>query len=157
MIAIPGTVAGAVALRHERAKWRPTWLLLGASASPAIWFAVEQALRQRNTFPPSADPHHNAHWWAMSVLAFAIVTLAFAWAFTRARGTVSLAGMSALVVAGVALIRGDAASAPARPWAVGAVAWGVTALAVAARTRGAPLPGTGTATSRDVRRPQGHE
>ena len=49
---------------------RTTWELLQSLLSPAAWYGVDQALLQRNTFPPTADPHHNGHWWVMAIVAF---------------------------------------------------------------------------------------
>lgn len=41
-------------------------------AIPLFTYGVDQALMQRNSFPPSADPHHNSHWFIMAELAFTI-------------------------------------------------------------------------------------
>lgn len=87
---------------------------------------------QRNTWPPLADPHHQAHWYAMSVFAFATV-LVVAGAALQGRGW-RLAATSAAAAASAPAVSSllDPASASALPtlWAVVALAWGAAVLAV---------------------------
>lgn len=54
---------------------RPRLLALAAIALPGVWYGVGQALMQRNTWPPLADPHHQAHWLVMALLAFMMVSV----------------------------------------------------------------------------------
>lgn len=112
---------------------RPRLLLLAALAAPGVWYGLEQGLMQRNTWPPLADPHHQVHWYAMSLLAFAAIFVA---AGAALRGTgwrlaATLAGGSAAAVALASLIDPEAASALHPVWAVAAAAWGVAVIVVA--------------------------
>jgi hypothetical protein len=75
LVVVPAVVAALLAAPWRRRgsddRWRTRLLALAAiGAIPAAWYGVDQALFQRNTFPPTADPHHNAHWWAMAIIAF---------------------------------------------------------------------------------------
>jgi hypothetical protein len=104
---LPPMLAAAVAFPWRRwgsrHGWRPSLLLLAVIAAvPAAWYGVEQALIQRNTFPPTADPHHNAHWWVMGMLAFMIVLVVGAAAVptTGWRLGAAVGGFAAMVVGG---------------------------------------------------------
>lgn len=44
-------------------------------AIPMFIYGVDQALIQRNSFPPGADPHHNSHWFIVAEVAFTIPLL----------------------------------------------------------------------------------
>lgn len=128
VVAIPGSD------RHGRPFDRRV-LILAAAGIPFLWYGVEQALIQRNTWPPLADPHHQAHWYTMAVLAVMVVFVAST-AGTRRTGSVVALGSSAVGAAALglaSLIRPDAASAMGWPLATGAIAWAAYAsfLAVA--------------------------
>jgi hypothetical protein len=137
VLAIPPLVAALVgwpfrglAARPER----PLLAVLAAAALPAAaWWAVGQALNQRNTFPPTADPHHQAHWYAMAVFGFAIVLVTAAAAFGGHgwRLGATTAGLSAVAFGVASLAAPSAASAVAPAWAVTALGWGAAALAEA--------------------------
>jgi len=75
VVALPGLAGALLAQpwrRADRSEWKNVILVLALiGLVPIASYGMDQALMQRNTFPPSADPHHNAHWWAMSALAFA--------------------------------------------------------------------------------------
>ena len=131
VLVIPSLLASLMALPWGH--WRsgtskPTLLLLAAIvAAPAAWYGVDQALMQRNTFPPTADPHHNAHWWVMAVAAFMVVLVTAAAAFPsrgwRLGGFV--AGAASIGVGGGSILDLSAASAVWIGWALAAVLWGV--------------------------------
>jgi hypothetical protein len=46
-------------------------VMAAALAIPLLVYGVDQALTQRNSWPPKSDPHHNSHWANMAQLAFA--------------------------------------------------------------------------------------
>jgi uncharacterized membrane protein YhaH (DUF805 family) len=62
---VPRLAAATVARRWRRGPIGAgglRWLGLAVAAAPvAAWYGVEQALLQRNSWPPTADPHHNGH------------------------------------------------------------------------------------------------
>lgn len=72
ILALPPLAAASAAApwrawRHGRVP-RPRLLAVALLALPAVWYGIDQGVMQRNTWPPLADPHHQAHWYAMSVL-----------------------------------------------------------------------------------------
>ncbi|TQN43859.1 hypothetical protein FHU33_3327 [Blastococcus colisei] len=110
---------------------RPLPLILAAVAIPiAASWGVGQALNQRNTFPPTADPHHQAHWQAMAVFAFAVVLVLAAAAFAGSgwRLGATMAGMCAMAFGVTTIVAPTAASAAEPIWAVAALVWGVAVL-----------------------------
>lgn len=54
----------------------PLLLVAAFVAVPVFVYGANQGLIQRNSWPPSSDPHHNSHWFVMSELAFAIPLVA---------------------------------------------------------------------------------
>jgi hypothetical protein len=109
-------------------------------ALPMAWYGVDQALMQRNTFPPTADPHHQAHWFAMAVFAF-VVVLVIATGSLSARGwrLATASGALGAVSVGIAsLAAGEAASALAPLWAAAAILWGMAVLWLTARASRRP-------------------
>jgi hypothetical protein len=116
---------------------RPRLLLLAAIvAVPAAWYGVDQALLQRDTFPPTADPHHNAHWWVMATSAAMTVLVVAAAGLPRRRwpwGAV-IAGAAAVAVGVASIADQGAASALAIGWALPAVVWGAVTAWLALRT-----------------------
>ena len=151
VLAVPPLLAALVAgpFRGIRSgSSQPLLAILAAAALPvAAWWGVGQALNQRNTFPPTADPHHQAHWYAMAVFAFAVVLVAAAAAF-GGRGWrlgATTAGLSAMAFGLTSFAAPDAASAIAPVWAVVAVAWGGAVLSATwlERRAAAPEPATG--------------
>ena len=127
VLTLPAFVAALLAApwRRPEGPWRPRVLMLAAvGAVPAAWYGIDQALLQRNTFPPTADPHHNAHWWAMAIIAFAIV-LVMAAAALPGRGWRLGTGLAAATAIGIglaSLAAGASASALAPLGAVGPTA-----------------------------------
>lgn len=79
VMAIP--VLAAVASAAPWREWRrgrlarPRLLVLATLGLPAAAFGVQQALIQRGTWPPLADPHHQSHWYAMALLGLMAVPL----------------------------------------------------------------------------------
>lgn len=137
VLAIPPLIAALVAgpLQGVRSgPLRPLLVILAAVAFPvAAWWGVGQALNQRNTFPPTADPHHQAHWYAMAVFAFALVFVVAAAAF-GGRGWrlgATTVGLSAMAFGVTSVATPAAASAVAPVWAVAAVVWGGAVLSAA--------------------------
>lgn len=119
--------------RHRRSAgpWRPRLLVLAAIAAiPAAWYGVDQALMQRNTFPPTADPHHNAHWWAMAILAFMVVLVMAATAVPSSGWRLGprVAGLAAIAVGAASLLAASSASAVWPGWAIAAIVWGLVAI-----------------------------
>ena len=130
LLAIPPLVAALVAGPFHGVRsgpLRPLLLILAAVAFPvAAWWGVGQALNQRNTFPPIADPHHQAHWHVMAVVAFAVV-LVVAAAALGGRGWrlgATTAGLSATALGVISIAAPAAASAVAPMCAVAALVWG---------------------------------
>ena len=135
-LAVPALAAALLAAPWRRWDPHPRSLKVAGLAvlgAPALIYGVAQALLQRTTWPPLADPHHQAHWLVMAVVAFAAVALV-AGAGLGGRGwrmAASSGGVAAVVVGGASVWASSAASAPAWPAAVAAVAWGVAVVAVA--------------------------
>jgi hypothetical protein len=134
IVALPGLVAATLAIpwRDARAsRRRLSFLMLAAiGAIPVVWYGVGQALMQRNTFPSSADPHHNAHWWAMSALAFAgILVLSAAGLGLRGwRVGATAVGFSGVAFGIGSLVAPEAASAVSSLWSSAAILWGLAIL-----------------------------
>ena len=124
--------------RHWRLRegLTPRFLFLAAiGAIPATWYGVDQALLQRNTFPPTADPHHNAHWWVMGIVAFMAVLVVAAAALPSVGRRLG-ALVAALAAAGVgvaSLIASSSASAVWWGWAIAAVVWGLVGIGFTVR------------------------
>lgn len=134
IVALPGLVAAILAKpwRGRASRRRLSFLTLAAiGAIPIVWYGVGQALMQRNTFPPSADPHHNAHWWAMSVLAFAgILVLSGAGLGLRGwRVGAAAVGLSGVAFGVASLVAPEAASAVSLLWSIASILWGLAILA----------------------------
>lgn len=118
VVVVPAVVAALLAApwrrRDSEKGWRPRLLVLAAiGAIPGAWYGVEQALFQRNTFPPTADPHHNAHWWAMAIIAFMVVLVMMAAALPGRGwrlGSIPSA-VAAIGIGAASLVAGSAASA----------------------------------------------
>lgn len=136
VMAIPPTLAALVARpwrgRH-RSDRRRSHTVLAVLGLPGVLYAVDQALMQRNTWPPKADPHHQAHWYAMGLAAFLIVLAVVASALPSRRGWATAAmtgGLGAIAVGGVSLVRNDAGSALPIWAAALAIAWGVAVVGI---------------------------
>ena len=117
---------------RRRALPRPRLAVLASIALPGVWYGIDQGLIQRNTWPPLADPHHQAHWYAMSVLAFLIV-LVVAGAALHGRGwrlAATTAGSAAATIAVASLADPSSASALPAGWATAGLAWGLAVLGV---------------------------
>jgi hypothetical protein len=107
-------------------------LALAALSLPVLWYGIDQALMQRNTWPPLADPHHQAHWIAMAILAF-MVPPVVASAALSGRGWRMAAitvGVAAIAVAAASFLAPQAASVLHPGWAVVALLWGLAVLAL---------------------------
>jgi hypothetical protein len=139
ILALPGLVAAILAKpwRDVGASRRRLSILILAAigAIPIVWYGVGQALIQRNTFPPSADPHHNAHWWAMSALAFAgILVLSGAGLGLRGwRVGATAVGLSGVAFGVASLVAPEAASAVTLLWSIASILWGLAILAAQVR------------------------
>lgn len=133
IMALPPLAAALVAAPWRgwtRAVVNRRLLVLAAVALGGLWYGFDQGLMQRNTWPPMADPHHQAHWYAMSVLAFTVV-LVIAGASSGGRGwrtAAVTAGTGAAAVGAVSLFVPGSASALHPVWAAAAAAWGVVVL-----------------------------
>lgn len=130
--------------------------LLAAGALPVGgWWGIDQALMQRNTFPPAADPHHQSHWFGMAVVAFGLCLVVVA-AALGGRGrevAATAAGLAAVALGLSSSVVPDAASAVPLPWALLAVTWGVTVLVVTWRRRRPHAPGTAAGGREESRAP----
>lgn len=134
VLAVPTLIAALLAAPWRA--WRsgglarPELLLAAAAGMPWLWHGMQQGLMQRHTWPPMADPHHQAHWFVMSLVAFLIV-LVCAGAALSGRGwrvaTVT-SGASGVAIAVASLAASDGASAVPPVWAIGALLWGLTVL-----------------------------
>jgi hypothetical protein len=136
IVALPGLLAALLAKPWRGAKAsrtiKPNFALAAIGAIPIAWYGIGQALMQRNTFPPSADPHHNAHWWAMSAVAF-VGLLVLSGAGFGLRGWrigAAAVGLSATAIGVTSLVASEAASAISLTWSIALVLWGLAALAV---------------------------
>ena len=136
VLALP-TLAAALIAAPWRA-WRrggvsrPRFLLLAGLGLPWVLHAVEQGLMQRNTWPPLADPHHQAHWFVASLVAFMTVLVVAGGALAGRGWRVATitAGTAGLGVAVASLLAPEAASALHPVWAGAAGLWGAGTLAV---------------------------
>ncbi len=139
ILVVPGIMAAVIATpwrSRSSGMARPRLLALaGVAALPAAWYCVDQALLQRNTFPPTADPHHNAHWWVMAVAAaMAVLVLAGDALPSRGRPWGSLvAGAAAVAFGAASMLASSAASAVPTGWAVASVLWGMVTAWLALR------------------------
>lgn len=136
-LAIPALAAAVVAApwrawRHG-GLLRPRLLSLAALGLPWVWHGVVQGLMQRNTWPPLADPHHQAHWFVACLLSFmtVLVVAASALAGHGWRTAAVMGGKAAFGVAVASFAAPEAASALHPAWAGAAVLWAVAVLAVA--------------------------
>jgi hypothetical protein len=129
--------AGLVARpwRHGLRVRRPAFLVLAALGAPALWYGAAQALLQRNTWPPLADPHHQAHWYAMALLSFMVVSVvaSAAWGERGWRPAALSSAAASGVVGVVSLASPASASALTPAWAVVALLWGVAVLGLTLR------------------------
>ncbi len=114
----------------------PNLLLLAlvlVAAVPLVLYGIDQALIQRNSWPPKSDPHHNAHWFTMAELAFAIVLVGLVAALGIRGWTVAAwaAGGMAVVFGVSSAVWSDAASSAGVLSGVVAAAGGASFLAIA--------------------------
>lgn len=137
VLAVPAMLAGLAARpwRGEAQENAPRQPLVGLAilaAIPAAYYAVEQGLMQRNTFPPVADPHHQAHWYAMSVAGFVSVLVVAAAATGRKgwRPSATSGGLAAILVGAASLTSSGSASSLHPAWAGAALVWGTLVLGV---------------------------
>jgi hypothetical protein len=140
-VALPVLAAAAAAIPWR--EWRsgglrrPSLLWFAAAALPLVWVGIEQALLQRNTWPPLADPHHQTHWLVMAQLALA-VPLVTAGASLSGRGwrvaTLS-AGLGVLALVIPALFYTEAASAVPTWSAALGIVWAAALLTASLRER----------------------
>jgi hypothetical protein len=136
IMALPPLAAAASARpwhtwRVNRLK-RPRNLALAALSLPVVWYGIHQTLMQRNTWPPLADPHHQAHWYAMAVLAF-MVTPVVGSAALSGRGwrlAAMTVGLAAIAVAAASFLAPQAASVLHPGWALVALVWGLAVMAL---------------------------
>lgn len=134
VLAVP-TLIAALLVAPWRA-WRSDGLVrpqlvLGAAAGvPWLWYGTQQGLMQRYTWPPMADPHHQAHWFVMSLAAFLIVLVCAGAALSGSSWRVGAvtSGASGAAIAVASLAAPESASALHPVWAIGALLWGVTIL-----------------------------
>jgi hypothetical protein len=136
IMAVPALVAVALAVPWR--EWRrggvrrPRLLLLAAAGLPWLWYGIDQAMMQRNTWPPLADPHHQSHWFTMALVGFGLVIIV-AGASLSGRGwrtATTTAGIAAAGIGVTSLLASDAASALPPALAVGAALWGLATLVV---------------------------
>lgn len=134
ILAIPPLAASLLARPwrawHMPARKRPAYFVLAAMGIPGLWYGSQQALIQRNTWPPMADPHHQAHWLAVSIGAFSVV-LAVAAAGLPGRGwrvAATTGGLGAIGLAAASLFDRTAASALPGVWGLVALLWGSAVL-----------------------------
>jgi hypothetical protein len=136
VMAIPPLLA-ALAARPWRGRYpiepRRWHAVLACLGLPWVLYAVDQALMQRNTWPPKADPHHQAHWYAMGLAGFLIVLAIGASALPSRRGWATAAttgGLGAIAIGIASLVRNDAGSALPMWAAALAIAWGIAVMCI---------------------------
>jgi hypothetical protein len=107
-------------------------LAVAAFGLPWLWYGRTQGLLQRESWPPLADPHHQAHWYAMALLAVLIVLTAAAAVIAAPgwRTAATAPAVAALAVATASLLAPTAASALTPVWAIAALLWGAALLAL---------------------------
>jgi hypothetical protein len=133
VLAVPALATALVAApwrTWRRGRGRPAFLVAALIGLPWLWYGVGQGLMQRHSWPPLSDPHHQAHWFTMSLVA-GLILLLVAGAALPGRGwrvAGSTAGASAVVMAVVSLVSLEAASSLRTAWAIGALAWGLGVL-----------------------------
>jgi hypothetical protein len=120
-----------------------------AGAVPFVTYGVTQALLQRHSWPPAADPHHNGHWMAMAMLAFAIPLVALLAALTWEGWRIPTwsAGAAAIAFGLGSILMPELASSVGRGWGAASVVGGVAFIAVVRwETRHAPTRAQATRT-----------
>ena len=133
ILALPALITAVVAApwgAWRRGPLRPAFLVAALIGLPWLWYAIDQGLMQRHTWPPLADPHHQAHWFTMSVLA-GLILLLVAGSSLCGRGwrvAAVTAGVSAMAIGLASLAAPEAGSALPPAWAIGGVAWGIGVL-----------------------------
>lgn len=152
IVSIPFLVAVALAIRltprgRGRSAVDPVFLVIGlVGLAVALPYAIDQALTQRNSWPPAADPHHNAHWATMSQVAVIPGFLLILSTLPRvgSRTQAKFAGMLAVVLGAVSVFYSEDSSSLGLAAGLAAVASGVTVILVAASRSGpASPPGSG--------------
>lgn len=145
-VAVPLLVVAAVPVpwrewRRGRLK-RPSLLWLGLLALPLIWLGIDQALLQRHSWPPLADPHHQAHWMVMAQLAFAVplVTVGASLSGRGWRMAGTVAALGALAIAAPSLIDVEAASRIPVWAAVAGALWAAVVLTITWRKPSSSQP-----------------
>lgn len=102
------------------------------AAVPFIIYGIDQALVQRNSWPPKSDPHHNAHWLTMANVALAIPLIGLV-AALRVPGW-RLAAWSAAGLAGAlgvtSALLPNAASSLEVAGGVASTAWGIAVILI---------------------------
>lgn len=140
-VSIPALAAAAVAVpwreRRRGGTKRPGLLWLGLLALPFVWLGIDQALLQRNTWPPLADPHHQTHWMVMAELAFAIplVTVGASLPGRGWRLASAVAALGALAIAVPSFLDGKAASSIPLWASVSGALWAAAVFTVIWRIR----------------------
>lgn len=148
IVSIPFLVAVALALRltprgRGRSAVDPVLLVIGlVGLAVALPYAIDQALTQRNSWPPAADPHHNSHWATMSQVAvipgFLLIMSALPRVGSRAQAL--LAGMLAVVLGAVSVFYSEDSSSLGLAAGLAVVASGVAVILVAAIRSGPASP-----------------
>jgi hypothetical protein len=116
---------------------RPELLVIALVGLPWLWWGFRQALIQRNTWPPLADPHHQAHWFVMSLAAVLVVLLAAGGALPGRGWRVATvtSGAAAIGLGAASLADQQAASALHPAWAAAGILWGLLVLGLTWRAR----------------------
>lgn len=128
-------IAGAWGFHPRREELRrigphpdgPLLAVAVAAGIPALIYAVNQALEQRNSWPPKADPHHNAHWLTAGAIVAGLVLIAL-FAALRPRGhevPLWIAVIGALVLGAVSVLAPETVSGFGRWWGIGSVAMAI--------------------------------
>jgi hypothetical protein len=148
ILALPALVTVWIAAPWRvwrRGHHRPEFLVAAVVGLPWLWYGIDQGLMQRHSWPPLADPHHQAHWFSMSLIAGMVVLLVAGSALPGRGWRVAAvtAGGASTVVAASSLVASDSASALHPVWAAGALMWGLGVLGLTWRaTRSERITGT---------------
>jgi hypothetical protein len=124
---------------------RMSWVLAGialAAAIPLAIYGVDQALAQRNSWPPTADPHHTK-WFMMAQLAFAIPLVGLVASFKAEGWRVPAwsAGGAAIVFGLASVLYPDLASSAGRLWGSLSIIGGTAFIVVSLRESRRELTG----------------
>lgn len=141
IVSIPYIVAVILALRLPaekggRRKLDPVLLGIGLiGLAVTLLYALDQALMQRNSWPPASDPHHNSHWATMAQIGMIPGLLVIVSALPRVGSRVQalVAAFIAVTLGTVSVLYREDSSSLGLVGGTAAVAMGIVVGALAVR------------------------